>query len=61
MFAKTPAAHAGWSHAVGRNLAVPSIVMAASAEDSCGKNVRVADNFLQKQQKQRGPPFNGAN
>jgi hypothetical protein len=61
MFAKTPGAHAGRSHAVGRNLAVPSIVMAASAEDSCGKNVRVADNFLQKQQKQRGPPFNGAN
>jgi hypothetical protein len=48
MFAKTPAAHAGRSHAVGRNLAVLSIVMAASVEDSFGKNVRVADNFLQK-------------
>jgi len=33
MFAKIP----GRTHAVGHNLAVPSIVMAASAEDSCGK------------------------
>ena len=34
---ENPRAHAGRSHAVGHNLAIPSIVMAASAEDSCGK------------------------
>jgi len=61
MFAKIPGRTPGGRTPLATISLFPRSSWRLAPRIPAGKNIRVADNLLQKQQKQRGPPFNGAN
>jgi len=61
MFAKIPGRTPGGRTPLATISLFPRSSWRLAPRTPAGKDIRVADKLLQKQQKQRGPPFNGAN